>query len=293
MKLVLKLCTIVLCTVSALKAWPEIDLVAFSKNRPLQCYGFLESCKQYISGIHEMSVIYYADPEFELGYEEVKAHYPSVRFIQQSAMPRADFQKLTCEVVFASQAPYIIFAVDDIVAIGYADLRQCAQLMEQHDAYAFYLRLGTDISECYSEGRHSGTPQLNLVEDGVYTWKFYEGTGDWGYPHSVDMTLFRKKDIEAQLLNIVYYSPNTFEARWAASVADKIWLHGLCFTYSKIVNLPLNMVQDDFCNRHAGSCDANFLLEKFQQGLKMDIALLYQFPHKAPHAEWTPTFIPR
>lgn len=293
MKLLLKLWGMALCLSGVMYAEPEVDLVVFSKNRPLQCYSFLESCEQYVSGVSKLSIIYCADEPFKSAYEVVKADFPYVNFVQQSSDPRSDFQKLTCKAVFASNASHVIFAVDDIVVIDQVDLRRCAQLMDQYDAYAFYLRLGTEIDTCYSEGRHTGQPRLKMVEDGVYAWRFCKGTGDWGYPHSVDMALFRKRDVRTPLLSMIYSSPNTFEAKWSNFAPGKMQLRGLCFTYSKIVNLPLNIVQKDFRNRHEQEYTADVLLEKFNQGFKMDIALLYQLPHNAPHTEYAPTFISR
>lgn len=295
MKLLLKLCIIIHCmTGSSLLAQEQIDLVIFSKNRPLQLYAFLESCERYISGLSAVSVIYYADQPFVAAYDEVKATFPEAQFLQQKTVgSRGDFKTLTNQAVFQTDAPYIIFAVDDIIMIDAVDLQHCAQLLERYQAYGFYLRLGTDITECYSERRHTGRPPLKEREPDVYSWRFNQGTGDWGYPHTVDMTLFRKCDIQNYVRNMGYHSPNTLEGHWSGYAGSVMQRRGLCFTTSKMVNLPINLVQNDYNNRHGSEYDMQFLLEAFQQGLKMDIAPLHQFPHKAPHAEYAPTFVVR
>jgi len=295
MKLLLKLCIIINgMTGSSLFAQEQIDLVIFSKNRPLQLYAFLESCERYISGLSAVSVIYYADQPFASAYEEIQTTFPEAQFLQQKILgSRGDFKALTNQVVFHTDAPYIIFAVDDIIMIDSVDLQRCAQLIEQYQAYGFYLRLGTDITECYSEGRHTGRPPLKERELGVYSWRFNQGTGDWGYPNTVDMTLFRKRDIQNYVRSMGYHSPNTFEGHWSGHAGSVMQRRGLCFATSKMVNLPINLVQNDYNNRHGSDYDAQFLLEAFQQGLKMDIAPLHQFPHKAPHAEYAPTFVVR
>ena len=294
MKLFIKLCILLNCLTASLFASDAVDLVVFSKNRPLQLYAFLESCEQYLAGANTISIIYYADSVFAPAYDEVKTRFPYAQFLQQKELgARGDFKKLTVAASFTTDSPYIIFAVDDIVMIDAVDLRRCAQLLEQYQAYGFYLRLGTDITECYSENRHTGCPTLKLREQDVYSWKFFRGTGDWGYPNTVDMTLFKKSDIQAYIKEMPYHSPNTFEGRWSGHASSVMQRRGLCFTTSKIVNFPLNLVQNDWNNRHSGECDPIFLLEKFQQGLKMDIAALHQFPHKAPHADYVPTFVMR
>lgn len=295
MKLFIKFCVVFTCmTVSTLSAYEAIDLIVFSKNRPLQLYAFLESCGRYISGLSSVSVIYYADQQFASAYDEVQAAFSEAQFMRQQTLgTRGDFKALTIQTVSQSEAPYIVFAVDDIIMIDDVDMQRCVQLLEQYKAYGFYLRLGMDITECYTERRHTGQPPLTMREQGVYSWRFCDGTGDWGYPNTVDMTVFRKKDVQKFVQNMGYYSPNTFEGNWSGYAGAVMKRRGLCFAYSKIVNLPINLVQSDFNNRHGSEYDVQFLLEKFQEGLKMDIVALHQFPHKAPHAEYAPTFINR
>lgn len=282
-----------LCAV--VHAAPTIDLIVFSKNRPLQLYAFLESCEKYVTGIDKISVIYYAGDEYRDAYSVAQKRFPAVRLISQSLEnPYDDFKPLVYSQVKCSKASYILFAVDDIVVIDFVDLQKCAKLMKKHKAYGFYLRLGHDITECYTEDLPIEQPILHCKEAGIYGWKLHAGLGDWGYPNTVDMTLYHKKDVWRAVKNLDYDSPNTFEQAWNEDLPVGPKKIGLCCACSKIVNLPLNLVQEDFLeNRHVSNCDVQFLLEKFQQGLKMDILALHQFPHKAPHAEYQPTFISR
>ena len=295
MKLKLSWLVLIYCWTVAARPRPTVELIVFSKNRPLQLYAFLESCKRYVVGLDTVSVIYCSDEPFAQAYKEVHACFATVRFMQQAAdNPYADFKKLLCDTVCLSRATHIIFAVDDIVVIDTVDIHRCATLLEKYRAYGFYLRLGTDITECYAEECSTGTPKLKLREQDVYSWKFKKGCGDWAYPHTVDMTLFRAEDVYPAALFLDYDSPNMFECAWAAQAKPAMKRRGLCCAKSKIVNLPLNLVQQDFLeNRHSSECDVHFLLEKFQQGFRMDIQALHQFPHKAPHADYVPTFIPR
>ena len=36
---------------------------------------------------------------------------------------------------------------------------------------------------------------LTLVYDTIFSWQFKSGEKDWHYPNTVDMTLYRKKDL--------------------------------------------------------------------------------------------------
>lgn len=272
---------------------PVVDLIIFSKNRPLQIYAFLESYEKYVTGTDHISVIYYAGKEYAPAYTAVRKRFAKVHYIRQDIKnPYADFKKLLCKAVSEHNATHIIFAVDDIVVIDYVDVVACAKALKKYKAYGFYLRLGRDIIECYAEGMSTGLPPFKMHTKNIFSWKFGEGAGDWNYPHTVDMTLFKKKDVAYAVKNLDYDSPNTFEQAWSGINIDKNE-RGLCFAISKIVNLPLNLVQNDFDNRHGAEYDVQFLLAKFQQGFKMDISALHKFPHKAPHAEYQPTFIAR
>ncbi len=266
------------------------DLIVFSKNRPLQLYAFLESVQRYVAGISSTTVIYNAtDEHFAAGYRQVQRDFPQVNFAHQ--LGRQDFKQTTFQAIATGSASYLIFAVDDIVVIDTVDLTLCARLLEKYKAYGFYLRLGSDITHCYMTNQPSPVPPLKKRDSGSYQWCFEKGTGDWNYPNTVDMTLYRKSDVKQLMTTLQYTTPNTLEAGWASKADPKKF--GLCFETSKIVNMPLNITQNDYSNRHAGSFDPIILLAKFNEGFKIDINALHRLPHTAPHVDCTPVFILR
>ena len=136
-----------------------------------------------------------------------------------------------------------------------------------------------------------GTPPFKQLANNTLSWKFNEGRGDWGYPHTVDMTVYRKKDIQEVLLKLPYNNPNTLEGNWA-SCAPRT-LTGLCYSQACIVNCPLNIVQSVWANRNTNACSPEELLALFMQGYKLDIEPLQQIMNKAPHMDYRPTFIER
>jgi hypothetical protein len=270
----------------------QTDLVIFSFNRPLQLYAFLESIEKYVTGVNRASVIYRADDAYEVGYQIVKDRFADVTYLRQGSNPRADFKPLTLDASFnQSNVPYIIYGVDDIVVKDYVDLNDCARLLEQHQAYAFYLRLGRNLTYCYSMSQQQPLPPLVEVESGVFQWVFRQGTGDWGYPHSVDMTLIRKADVYHHYTTMDYHAPNPLEGRWSMVAGGIMHRNGLCYDQSKIVNFPLNRVQNDCHNRHMDSYSPQELLDIFLAGQKMDIAPIFQMNNSGAHTEHEPTFI--
>src|ERR1700722_19079515 len=128
------------------KAEQTADLVVYSYDRPLQLYAFLESAVRHISTIGEIHVIYRArSSEYQQGYETVQPEIPGVIYAPQSNQPLRDFKPLTLRAVFESPSNYIVFAVDDIIVTDQIRFADDIILLEQHNAYGFYYRLGTNL----------------------------------------------------------------------------------------------------------------------------------------------------
>jgi len=279
------------CTANNLEN--KADFVIYSFNRPLQLYALLESVDKYMTGLGEICVIYRATQEsYALAYDEVKKDFGQVIFMQQGDKPYEDFQPLTLQAVFSSPHVYIIFAVDDIVVKDFIDIASDITLLEKTQAYGFYYRLGKNLSYCYTMQRAQAIPPLQVVADGVFAWQFCQAECDWGYPNTVDMTLYRKADIRNFFETVPYEAPNPLEGRWsgyAYQVSNRI---GLCYEQSKIINLPLNCVQN-FCNNAHMGGDTQVLLNEFNEGKKIDINILFRIPNISAHQEYVLTYLPR
>lgn len=272
----------------------DTDLIIFSFDRPLQLYAFLESVEKYVTGLATIQVIYRASADsFEQGYQELRSDFPQISFTRQGAQPRADFKPLTVHALIQSPSPYVLFAVDDIIMIDYVDCSACARALEKYNAYGFYLRLGKNLTECYSMNRPQQLPQFQEHESGILQWCFAQGEFDWNYPHTVDMTLYRKKDIESAFKSMQYWAPNPLEATWAGKAGHIMHRIGLCYAHTKMVNVPLNSVQLDFTNRNMEFMTSNQLLDLFNERKKIDINPFHQVNNKSAHMAYMPTFIER
>ena len=189
---------------STYAASQQTDLVVFSFNRPLQLYSFLESFDYFVRGVGEITVIYRSDDEFAAGYEEVHKTFSSVNFVRQGKNPKADFKPLVVRHSFQSPNPYIIYAVDDIIVKDHIDLSTCIEKMSQYNAYGFYLRLGTGVTYSYMRKMKAPLPPCQEIEDGLYKWRF-SGVSHWNYPHTVDMTLYKKSDIKKTVQSVIFF----------------------------------------------------------------------------------------
>ena len=269
----------------------SVDIVIFSFDRPLQLYSALESIYRYVSGYQNLTVLYRAsDARFDAGYHAVQSAFPKARYIKQSDRPRKDFKPLLLHAVFDSPAEYIVFGVDDMIMKDFVDLSVCRQMLEKTGAYGFYLRFGRHIQQSYMWKRPIAVPPSVRLDSGVYAWDFRKGDTDWGFANNLDMTLYRKADLKAPLTTLKYKTPNSLEFIWAQNSSSNTI--GLYYESSKMVNLPLNIVNPSDCP-HMDFMTAEELLVKFNQGFKFDIDPLFQINNSSPHYEYTPDLILR
>ena len=270
-------------------------IVVFSKDRPLQLYALLESMERNMSGNKTVAVLYHAaQDQYEKGYAELKQRFPMVIWYPQSRNnPRADFKTTLLTICEKHPSRYLMFAVDDMVVTLPVNCADMARDVEKTGAYGLYLRLGDHVDTCYMARMYSGLPALRPYGDTGYLWRFDSGKGDWCYPHTTDMTLYRMADVLPALKNMNYYSPNTLEAQWSGYRVP-FARDGLCYKTACVVNIPLNLVQKDFKNnRSLALYSPEQLHEYFVAGKKIDIEPLLGARRTTVHIEYEPTFIPR
>lgn len=271
-----------------------VDIVVFSFDRPMQLYAFLESTYRYLDGLGEVTVIYRSsDNHYKEAYDQVQTTFPEVTFVAQGSAPKQDFKPLLMNVLDHVQSAYIAFAVDDIIVKKEANLSECIRLLEKTEAHGFYLRLGMHINYCYAWACPLQCPPLTFITDNVAMWKIKEGKRYWGYPSTVDMTIYRTDYIIRTFGSLVFTNPNTLESSWDRISGPLKKQNGLCFDESIVVNIPLNIVQDTCKNRYMHEWDKESLLKKFQEGFKIDIQPLYGIKNNSAHYEFPLSFIPR
>lgn len=266
----------------------KADLLIFSYNRPLQLQALLESIDEMMTGIDRLIVLYRQDPAFKPAYDELLVRFPKVTWIAQSA-PSEDFQPLCNQAVFAEgSSPYILFAVDDMIVKDTVDLKECIRALEDTKAYGFYLAHSLTLDRCYMMDRYQGIPPYIQLADSIYAWQFSAGNDDWAYPNSLDLVLYRKADILKDFKKIDFSNPFSLESKWnLRAKKDRV---GLFFTSSKAINLPLNLVITSQ-NAHSKSYSTEELLQKFNEGLKIDWTPFKQIENHSRHIDSEISFI--
>lgn len=267
------------------------DLIIFSYNRPLQLEALLRSLDKHVTHLGQVSVLYRSSNKaFETAYQELQQACPSITFVRQGTHPKKDFKPLLLNIMQQLTSDYILFAVDDIIVTDKIDIRQCIQALEKTGAYGFYLRLGKNITFSYTQNIPLIVPHMTSIDNDIFSFSMQNNKSYWSYPNTVDMTLYRKNHIMPAFKKLQYCSPNTLEGNWHL-IAD-LQQNGLCFGHSRIVNTPLNVVQDHWNSKHNNSYSVDELLEIWQAGLRLDIDDIYHIKNNAAHISYHPKFKP-
>jgi|GEM_PF-226881 len=270
------------------------DIVIFSYDRPMQLFAFIESIYRYVDHFHDIHVLYRAsDERFDEAYEEVKKHFTNCHFAKQ-VNPPEDFKPLLMDILYGNkgkESNYVVFGVDDNIMKDYIDLDQCVELMKKTKVYGFYLKMGNHLNQCYTMGGiEQSLPQSVELYEGIYAWQFLFGKADWGYPNTLDMTIYKKSQIKKDFEVMPFLHPNSLEAHWA-NLADQQRV-GLYFENSKVINIPTNMVNPSN-NRQLNAYSTEELLKLFKKGLKIDIQPLFQMKNSSVHVAYDLRFVNR
>ena len=283
-----------MCLQSVDNALKTVDLIIFSFDRPIQLYALLESIDRNLTGIESTTVIYRSSHDrFTQAYLSIESQFPKVHFIKQGTRPAHDFKPLVLQALRAGRSPYICFAVDDIIVKAKADMTAATQALSTTGAYGFFLRLGNHLTTCYSENKNQPVPPFLPVNDSVLAWTLKDGILDWGFANTLDMTIYQKKDLIKNFVTMDYANPNKLEGMWARYAKGQRNKKGICYLASIVVNIPLNLVQDVCHNRHMNAWSTEELLEKFNEGLKIDINSLYGINNESCHIAYSLTFTQR
>lgn len=271
----------------------KADVIAFSYDRPLQLYAFLESACKHLLHVNQIHVLYLASSDrMEEGYKQVKQAYPNVSFIQQNYQKRRkDFKPKLMSILSSTKASYVAFAVDDIIVKNPVDLKSCIESMQTTGAYGFYLKMGSHINYSYLLDKQMDLPHMISVGKDQFAWQFCSGSIDWNYPNTLDMTLYSKNQLIEDFNSLSFNNPNELEANWN-EIAD-LQKTGLFFANSNVINIPLNLVRENDWDTKNMAVDVEELLQIFMEGKKIDISDVEGFQNNTVHMEFDFDFIER
>ena len=224
-------------------------LIIFSKNRACQLKLLLDSLQLNSNGIFdEIIVIYRYDEDYKAGYDKLKTEYTNVLFkFQHQFSFKEDVMRYVVE-----DSEFTTLMVDDAVLYNpITETKENILNSIDSETICFSLRLGKNCNYShpanisYELGEHTVNGEimsLNFTKQPV---------GDLSYPLSTDGHIYKTKVLKMMLEQLNFSNPNTLEASLQRFVMLKtIPPMVKCFTESKLVSIPANLVNTTFQNRH-------------------------------------------
>lgn len=259
------------------------NLIIFSKNRPCQLNLLLDSISKYSNTLfNNITVLYKFDIEFNSGYELLKQRHHDICFRPEKQF-RNDLLSLI-DPLYSTTT----FMVDD--AVIYSDINQYKQLIEislNSSVVCFSLRLGFNCKYSHPADLHYNIGEYYETEH-LIEFDYTNQRGDFNYPLSTDGHIFQTNLILSLLKQIDFYNPNTLESALqiftkSNSLPKKI----VSFKESKLVSIPVNLVNDTFNNRNGLEfyMSEKELNEKYLNGNIIDLDSLNFTNINGPHKE--------
>jgi hypothetical protein len=225
--------------------------IIFSKDRPMQLHLLLESILlNFNVEDYTLNILYKAsNDEYNRGYNVIRDLYPQFKYKKEESF-KNDVLSLFNDSKYTT-----FFTDDDIIYKSFKlnndELHNIFMLTE---ANCFSLRLGLNTVNCYTMQRlnklnnyntHNFYFDIDLIEP-VISWKVKDGTNDYAYPMSLDGHIFKTEYIKNLCEILEYSNPNLFEAFLSNFTKPEMVISS--YKYSKLVNTPINRVQETFQN---------------------------------------------
>jgi hypothetical protein len=236
---------------------PSLQVICFSKDRPLQLHGYLTSFFKQCANEATVKVLVQAAPNWYMdAYAEVEREFPQVEFCHELDF-RTDLEGLI------GNTDFTMFGCDDVVFTRKFDaslspLDLCRSL-----------RLGAHITRDMF-----GNPMPQPMNAFHGSWDVANGKVDWGYPWEVLGTIYETEFARRMVARVQANSPSQLEERGSRCWQEETDKRRMkCWPKSRLVVPTVNLVQSEFPNGIRGTVplDVGFLRECWNYGLRMDV----------------------
>lgn len=271
--------------------------VVFSRDRPMQLDALLRSYARMVRNPADLDVIYStSSTAYASAYRDLVASHasPKVKFHDEDKL--GGFSACLNRVVSRVSTRTVFFLVDDILFIRPVDLATFASLASRSVIPS--LRLGRNILRSYTLNTRQRQPHLTRITSArvvapsalgskvepLWAWRWRSGVIDWNYPYSLDGNIFLTGEMLECLSNVEFRNPNSLEVALHGQLGKSRQLWGICFDHSRLVNSPINRVQNEVVNL-AGNVHQDALLKQWENGLRWDTSDLERISNSSVHQE--------
>lgn len=262
------------------------ECIVFSMDRAIQLHALLSSYFEKVSHSIPVHVLYRSSSSaHQKAYDEVFSLFTDKQVLAVCQKSKDSFKDQLIKILESIQAEKIFFLVDDIVLTEDIDILDLTKFDARTTIVS--LRMGSNLKRAYTTQENQELPPFiseAISDKDKLCWIWENGELDWNYPLSVDGHLFLTREILILAKNTRFNSPNTFEGNLQTYVQYFKHRYGICYHKSKIINLPINKVQDYNDNIH-GTIHQDYLLEQWNQGMQINYRALYGIVNESAHQE--------
>jgi hypothetical protein len=299
----------------------NITNVVFTKNRPMQLHGYLESLRRFYSSDKIHTIVLYKEDLFGNEYEMLFREFSGITVVREQDF-HSDFLRIISDI----NTEYVLFGVDDVLFFDSVPLKLIERAFNSHakTMYGFSLRIGPN--EQIKNDIDAGNLSKQRWDDQEYYLL------DWtrglspvsSYPFELCATVYKTEEIRrliectmkggplmrrifapsslaTKIISKLYsrkktlrlfgyfYNPNTFES-WCCRYVkrhDDEFGHYLGFQKICASAVQLNLVNTSTNTDWEGDRDLTVeaLNEHYKNGKKIDIDYLVDNKPRASHVE--------
>lgn len=269
-----------------MKKQNSISAIIFSKDRALQlelCLRtFFKNCTDYDS--INTKIIYKCSNNIHTKqYELLQQEYNTVYFHKET-----NFHDDLIHCISGSK--FVLFIVDDNIFINKFSITSIAEAISTNPtAIGFSLRLGKNIRHHYPSNSNQEQPKFFKLISNINFIDWTHSTKYFGYPLEVSSSIYRSDMILQFIITDKSISnPNKLESNLHSQRLNILEYPLLLFYDTSVAFCnPLNLVQSECPNRHAGGIQnsANHFAERFEKKEKLFPNGLNGFIPKSCHQE--------
>jgi len=244
-----------------------VDIIVFSKDRPLQLYNNLESIKKFVSGYGKVYVMFnYSNEDYKNSYEKLNklSVFDDIIFVDESIY---GFNTTIRNILDILQSEYLLMEIDDEVYCDTIDLAKYTKAFSKHEIGRINFAADYKI---YDSEYYTNHEDYLIIDRRAITNppKNNEELCLW-YPFNVSSTLHKVKDVVS--LFEVEDIRNPFDLEFKGS-ASEIFNE---YRYNCIVKKDGPIIRqlhiNNFLDRYEEYYSLDDLHEIFKQDLVFDL----------------------
>jgi len=193
-------------------------------------------------------------------------------------------------------AGHVLFLVDDNIFVRSFEIaNMVGELGANSDALGFSLRLGTNITYCYTMNTPQTLSGYEPLPGEILKFHWTKSEGDFAYPLEVSSSIYSIGVILDLLTGLKFQNPNTLEVQMSQrrSRYKRKRPALLCHENSVAFCVPINRVQTTYPNRAGQNEELSpqRLAEMFAQGFRINVNAFSGFIPNSCHQEAELKFI--